>query len=267
MPISLESCAAQHIGDRCEQQDRLALVPHPSRPGLLMAVVADGMGGHTGGALAAEQVVLKARQNFSAFMEAESAQELLRAIIEESNVVINLTRFTSEQDPHSTAAVLVIQPERIDWAHCGDSRIYHFRDGLLIARTEDHSLVNMMLKQGRITSAEAATHPQRNVLVGYLGAEGSPVVSYGECLPPFGNDIFVVCSDGLWGYLSDGEIGHIIAGDTPRAAAEQLVQLARARGRGSGDNISLVIIKLVRLPEVRSVPAPPVQQPQWTIQD
>jgi serine/threonine protein phosphatase PrpC len=104
MALSVETCAAQHIGDRKEQQDRVALFPHPSRPGLLMAVLADGMGGHTGGAMAAEQVVFKARQTFETFAPAdETPQDLLRTIIGESHVVIKLTRFTSEQDPHTTA--------------------------------------------------------------------------------------------------------------------------------------------------------------------
>lgn len=67
MALSIETCAAQHIGDREEQQDRVSLFPHPTRKGMLMAVLADGMGGHTGGAMAAEQVVFKARQSFEVF--------------------------------------------------------------------------------------------------------------------------------------------------------------------------------------------------------
>jgi serine/threonine protein phosphatase PrpC len=79
--------------------------------------------------MAAEQVILKARQNFESFAPAsESAPDLLRSI-DEAHIVIKLTRFTSEQDPHSTAVVFMMQPDRADWAHCGDSRFYHFRSG------------------------------------------------------------------------------------------------------------------------------------------
>jgi len=137
-----EACVAKHTGDRTEQQDRAAVFAHPTRKGTLMAVLADGMGGHSGGAMAAEQVILKAKQNFEAFAPAsESAPDLLRSIVDEAHIVIKLTRFTSEQDPHSTAVVFMMQPDRADWAHCGDSRFYHFRNGVLVTRSVDHSLV------------------------------------------------------------------------------------------------------------------------------
>ena len=123
-----EACVAKHTGDRTEQQDRAAVFAHPTRKGTLMAVLADGMGGHSGGAMAAEQVILKAKQNFEAFAPAsESPEELLRSIIDEAHIVIKLTRFTSEQDPHSTAVVFMMQQGKAYWAHCGDSRMYHFR--------------------------------------------------------------------------------------------------------------------------------------------
>ena len=84
MALSVETCAAQHIGDRKEQQDRVGLLPNPKRPGFFMALLADGMGGHSGGAMAAEQVILKGQQNFEAFGPAdETPKELLRSIIEE----------------------------------------------------------------------------------------------------------------------------------------------------------------------------------------
>ena len=244
MPITVETCVAQHIGDRQEQQDRVALIPHPSRPGTLLAVLADGMGGHTGGALAAEQVVHKARQNFGSFMSAESPRELLQGVINESHIVIKLTRFTSEQDPHSTAAVLLMQPDRIDWAYCGDSRIYHFSGETLVARSEDHSYVNHLVKHGKIRPEEAHTHPQRNVLMGCLGSERPPTIDFGEAAPPRSDDIFLLCSDGLWGHFRDEELGEILAANSPRQAAELLIHRARVRGFGGGDNISLVIIKL-----------------------
>ena len=80
MALSVETCAAQHIGDRKEQQDRVGLLPNPKRPGFFMALLADGMGGHSGGAMAAEQVILKGQQNFEAFGPAdETPKELLRS--------------------------------------------------------------------------------------------------------------------------------------------------------------------------------------------
>ena len=246
MALSVETCSAQHIGDRKEQQDRIALFPHTTRRGMLMAVLADGMGGHTGGAMAAEQVVLKARQNFEEFAPGDETPEvLLRSIIEEAHVVTKLTRFTSEQDPHTTACVLLFQAGRVDWAHCGDSRIYHFRGDKLVSRSFDHSYVNEMVKQGFLTPEQAEQHPQKNVLLGCLGSEREPTIDLGGTSPLADGDTFLLCSDGLWAYFSDAELGGVLAAHPPRAAAEILIQRARDRASGHGDNCSLVIVKLV----------------------
>lgn len=256
MALSVETCAAQHIGDRQEQQDRVGLLPNPKRPGMLIAVLADGMGGHSGGAMAAEQVILKARQNFEDYGPAgETPQELLRSIIDEAHVVVKLTRFTSEQDPHTTACVLLFQPGRVDWAHCGDSRIYHFRGDKLVSRSSDHSYVNEMLKKGYLTPEQAEHHPQKNVLLGCLGSEREPTIDYGEAVPPQADDIFLLCSDGLWAYFTEAELGGVLAAHPPRGAAEILIQRARDRAQGHGDNCSLVIVKLVEK-KAEKKPAP-----------
>ena len=246
MPLTVETCVAQHIGDRKEQQDRVTLLHHPTRRGLFMAVLADGMGGHTGGAMAAEQVLHKAGTSFEVFAPAsETPKDLLREVIAEAHVVIKLTRFTSEQDPHSTACILMFQPGRVDWAHCGDSRIYHFRGDKLVSRSNDHSYVNELVRLGRISAEEAEHHPQKNILLGCLGSEREPTIDFGEATPLADQDIFLLCSDGLWAYFSDAELGGVLAAHPPRAAAEILIQRARDRARGSGDNCSLAIIKLV----------------------
>lgn len=212
---------------------------------MLIAVLADGMGGHTGGAIAAEQVVHKAKYSFETFAPAaESARELLKNVVEEAHVVIKLTRFTSECDPHSTAVVLFVQPGRADWAYCGDSRLYHFRSSALLARSEDHSLVAEMVRRGKLRAEQAGTHPYRNVLLHCLGSQQRPRVDFGEAAPLAAGDAFLLCSDGLWAYFDDAELGEILAAHAPRDAAEMLIQRARERAAGNGDNISLAIVKV-----------------------
>ncbi len=249
MPLSIETCVARHLGDREEQQDRVSLFPHPERPGMMMAVLADGMGGHSGGSMAAEQVIIKARQNFEAYKpNSETPRELLSSIINEAHLVIRLTRFTTEKDPHSTAVILMLQPGRVDWVHCGDSRLYHFRGDRTVDRSLDHSLVGELQRKGRLTEEAALNHPQRNVLLSCLGSEREPRADFGKLEPLNVGNNFLLCSDGLWAYFSDDELAATISMFSAREAASRLIALARERAGGFGDNISLSIIKLVEAP-------------------
>ena len=149
MPIRIEAGTGQHIGDRSEQQDRLKIIPSKKEPGVILIVVADGMGGHTGGAMAAQQVISTAEQIFSNFSSVEdSPQKLLTSIIHESHLIITLSSYTSEQEPHSTVVLMLLQKDRADWAHVGDSRLYHFRGQPLVQRTRDHSYVEQLFREG-----------------------------------------------------------------------------------------------------------------------
>jgi PPM family protein phosphatase len=245
MTLVIETCTAQHIGDRTEQQDRAAVFGHPRAKGALLAVLADGMGGHTGGALAAEQVVHSARQNFDAGNPAaEDVREMLTAAIVDAHDAIKLTRYTSEQDPHSTACLLVLQGGRADWAYCGDSRVYHFRAGQRLARSTDHSYVMDLVKKGFITETQAEQHPNKNILVSCLGDSAAPTVDFGAAASLVDGDTFLLCSDGLWAYFSDQELGSMLHQFAPRQAAERLIDRARERAHGRGDNCTLAIVKL-----------------------
>jgi serine/threonine protein phosphatase PrpC len=245
MAIQIEAATGTHIGDKREQQDRLAVAPMLGQPGVLLAVVADGMGGLTGGVLAAEQVVSTATRLFQEWSPAsEPGAALLRAIAEEAHVAITLARFTSEQEPHSTVAALLVHGERADWVHSGDSRVYHFRGTELLSRTVDHSYVEQLYREGKIGAAERETHPQRNLLVSCLGARASPRLDLGSAEPLLPGDSFLLCTDGVWAYFSERELGTVLAGLPPRQAAEKLVAAGRVRAKGNGDNASLVIVKL-----------------------
>ena len=244
MGLKVDSCVARHQGDRREQQDRSAIFTHPSRGGVMLAALADGMGGHSGGAMAAEQVLLKARQNLEIYNPGEPPDELLTSTINEAHVVIKLTRFTSEQDPHSTAVLLLLHGGRADWAHTGDSRLYHFRGDKLMHLSGDHSLVAEMVRMGSLTSDQAKSYPQKNVLIGCLGGEREPMIDLGHVASLQAGDAFLLCSDGLWAYFEPEELGGVLSAQSPREAAEVLIDRARQRCEGAGDNISLVIVKL-----------------------
>ncbi|PKO49578.1 MAG: serine/threonine protein phosphatase, partial [Betaproteobacteria bacterium HGW-Betaproteobacteria-21] len=167
--------------------------------------------------------------------------------------VIRLTRFTSEQDPHSTVVVFMLFDGQAYWAHCGDSRLYHFRDGKPLARSLDHSLVGELQRKGRLDEAAALNHPQRNVLLSCLGSDRLPQINHGCTSSLAGGDSFLICSDGLWAYFSDQELADALHSRKAREAAQFLIDEARVRAEGYGDNISLAIINFVEVPAVAAI--------------
>lgn len=250
MPFTVQTCVASHLGDRKDQQDRVDIFGDPGKPGSFVAVLADGMGGHGGGGTAAEQVLLQTRQNFVVYDPGhDTPQRFLTSAMQEAHVLIKLTRFTTELKPHSTAVVLMMQQGRFYWGHCGDSRLYHFRGPRLLARTVDHSLVGEMQRRGQLTEQETLAHAQRNVVMNCLGSDLAPRVELGSQEDPQPGDSFLLCSDGLWAYFNDLELGITLDVLPPRLAAERLIADARRRAAGEGDNLSLAIIKLLPVAE------------------
>ena len=235
-----------HKGDREYQQDQIALISHPRQNGCVLGVVADGMGGRSGGRKASDQVMMTCRQLFERYSpDHDDTPAVLRQMVQESHLVIKLTAISSEQEPHSTIAAFIINPNgECYWVHAGDSRIYHFHANKLVKRTMDHSYVQTLVDRGELTEDEANVHPQSNILMGCLGAEDDPPadVHYIEQLRP--GDTLLACSDGVWHYFSTDELGSVLSSLSPREATEFLIEKARSRAHGGGDNLSLLIVKL-----------------------
>lgn len=120
-----------HKGDREYQQDQVSLISHSRHNGCVLGVVADGMGGRSGGRKASDQVMMTARQLFERYSpETDDPAAMLKAMVEEAHIVIRLTAISAEQEPHSTIAAFLINPRGdCHWVHAGDSRIYHFQGG------------------------------------------------------------------------------------------------------------------------------------------
>ena len=241
----LTAATGIHKGDRDYQQDRVSLLSHSRSNGCVMGVVADGMGGRSGGRKASDQVIMTAAQLFDRYAPAsDDAAAMLMQVAREAHVVIKLTAISSEEEPHSTIAAFVLNAGGdCHWAHSGDSRIYHYQNERLVRRTMDHSYVQMLVKRGEITEEEANVHPQSNILMGCLGTETEPPVDVHFIPRVRAGDTLLACSDGVWHYFNDQELGEVLNRLPARDAAEFLIDKARERAQGSGDNLTVIVLK------------------------
>ena len=203
----LSAITGIHRGDRAYQQDQVEIISHPRMPGCVLGVLADGMGGKSGGRKAADQVLLTAQQLFERYSPSrDDTPEILKQLVLEAHLMIKLTAITSEEEPHSTVAAFIVSPTReCNIVHAGDSRVYHFRGAEMVSRTVDHSYVQRLVNEGQITDEEANSHPQSNLLTGCLGTQQDPPLSHQHIDRLEIGDCIMACSDGLWHYFTPRE--------------------------------------------------------------
>lgn len=229
------------IGKRKANQDRTAY--SYSRDALLM-VLADGMGGHLHGEVAAQisaQFITHAFQREATPSLPDPVFFLSRALTNAHNAIVDYA-FDKHLDeaPRTTVVACIVQEGFAYWAHAGDSRLYVLRRGRIATRTRDHSRVQMMMDQGLIDAAGAATHPGRNRIYSCLGGSHPPQIEYSKPFQLRDSDTLLLCSDGLWGPLNDadiiaGMIGNDVMRDVPR-----LMDRAELMAGKTCDNLSLI---------------------------
>ncbi|SDQ22690.1 PP2C family serine/threonine-protein phosphatase [Quadrisphaera sp. DSM 44207] len=252
MTVHLRAAARSDVGlVRSDNQDS-------AYAGVRLLVVADGMGGHAGGDVASSVAVGElaaldgagtGRDGAAAAAGGEdprrAAEELEAAVARAQQALLRRVA----QDPSlggmgTTVTALLRAGEELVLAHVGDSRGYLLHDGVLTRVTTDHTFVQRLVEEGRITPEEAERHPQRNVILRVLGdveSAAEPDVSVHAALP---GDRWLLCSDGLSGVVSDETIAETLASVADRAAcAERLVQLALRAG--GPDNITCVVADVV----------------------
>jgi len=214
-----------------------------------LVAVADGMGGHQGGEvasrLAIEGVIARLGKNSDVDLIGNDRLETLTQVMLEIHEHVNSKSNTPEtRGMGTTLSVAVIGDENIIVAHVGDSRIYRARQGELTQLTEDHSWVAEEVRRGKLTAAEAAVHPRRNLILQAIGV--TPVIE--PMIAEFDlavGDKILLCSDGLHGLVTDEDILGIIEGVPPETAVETLVEKANAAG--GPDNITVVLANVVSL--------------------
>lgn len=211
-------------------------------------VVADGMGGHRGGAVASRMAVEAVKE----FFTGNTTESLVEAIEKANESLIERSQAEPELEGMGTTLValaLVVgsdhdeERDLLGVVNIGDSRLYLLKEGNLEQITEDHSLVATLERQGRLTRAEAAVHPQRNVLTRALGIDDRVLVDSWEILP-FVGDRYLLCSDGLFNEVDHGRIEATLRKlADPEEAAHELVRLANEHG--GRDNITCVVVDVV----------------------
>ena len=223
-------------------------------------VVADGMGGHAVGELASKIAVDTVPHAFAKLRD-RAPSDALRIAIEAANEAIH-ERGSQNQDflrMGTTCSTLLLCSQGAIIGHVGDSRVYRIRNRQIDQLTFDHSLVWEMIHSRRVHPRDAERLCPRNVITRSLGPEPNVNVDIEGPHPVLPGDIFLLCSDGLSGLLSDAEIGMIAGTLPPQEACRLLVNLANLRG--GPDNITVIVIHTGELPEgvdlVYELPQPP----------
>ena len=213
----------------------------------VLAVVADGVGGHASGEIASRMAVEMIQKVYAEERGEKGILSGLKAAFEVANFTILQKSLDQEelQGMGTTATALVLKEYEAFVGHMGDSRAYLFRDSTVLQLTKDHSVVNRLMEQGLLSREEANRHPQRNVIYKTLGLNMDADLQLLGPIPVSANDIFLLCSDGLTNLVADQEILEAVKRESPQHACENLIQLANQRG--GHDNITVQILKVAGL--------------------
>jgi serine/threonine protein phosphatase PrpC len=246
------------IGGRKYNQDR---VGYAYTDEALLLVLADGMGGHLHGELAAEIAVHTYMQAFeqAAHPCISDPEKFLSETMRSAHNAI--VKFAQEHhlggNPGSTCVAALVQDGKVCWAHAGDSRLYLLRGGATAAVTHDHSVVQQWADCGIISADEMKTHPDRNKITNCLGGVGD--LFYAEptaAVPLQAGDVLLLCSDGLWSPLVDKEIAAGFLATPLETTLNQFMDMAVGREGTRSDNITAVVARWGDSEEAHPAPAP-----------
>ncbi|MEN9478010.1 MAG: hypothetical protein RLZZ300_2151 [Pseudomonadota bacterium] len=232
------------VGGRANNEDRTTYCY--SRDALLM-VVADGMGGHHYGEIAAQiavQTLADAFQREAKPLLADPFRFLQKSMTNAHHAILDYTtRHHLRDTPRTTCVACVVQDNVAYWAHAGDSRLYLIRDGRVITQTKDHSRIRLLIEEGMISEAQAAFHPDRNKIYSCLGSPTPPEIEFSRKTPLNHGDILLLCSDGLWGEMSGDMMAVALKGSNLLQAVPMILNQAETKGGPHRDNLSVVAVR------------------------
>lgn len=232
------------VGQRRANQDR---VGYSYSRDALLAVVADGMGGHLYGEVAAQiavEYITQAFQNEARPHVKDPTACLSRALTNAHHAILDYAfdKFLPEA-PRTTVVACLIQDNTAWWAHAGDSRLYLLRRGQVEAQTKDHSRVQLLVDQGVLSPTEAATHPSRNRVYSCLGGSHLPQIEFSRPARLHHDDILLLCTDGAWGPLKTTDLLRAVAGTGVMEATPRILDMAERRAGATCDNLSMVALQ------------------------
>lgn len=242
---TVEVCMLSDIGrHRSQNEDRVIYVVPPGNAVLaqkgVLAIVADGMGGHRAGQVASQMAIDLVSKYYY-----QGSNDSLTAL-KSAFVSANKNIFSSAQENvelkgmGTTCTALVLKNGRIFFGHVGDSRLYRLRDWHIEQMTEDHTLINELVKQGAVSPREAEHYPHKNIITRAMGTHPEVEISVQGPYDVQPHDYYLLCSDGLYDLVRDDELTSPVLSKLPHAACQELIDLAK--NRGGHDNISVGII-------------------------
>ncbi|MGE5094660.1 MAG: PP2C family protein-serine/threonine phosphatase [Betaproteobacteria bacterium] len=228
-------------GDRAGNEDRVGY--SYSRDVLLMCI-ADGMGGHQQGEVAAEIAVTEITRRFQheARNKLRKPFDFLVSAIQSAHraIVSHAVEHNLLECPRTTCVTCIVQGGFAYWAHAGDSRLYVMRAGELIAATQDHSRVQQLIDAGELRPEDAARHPDRNKIFSCLGGVVPPQISTGKELKLQVGDTILLSTDGFWAQIPPNLLGNLLRKQPITTLLPALLAEAQRRAQGESDNLSVV---------------------------
>ena len=209
-----------------------------------LAVIADGMGGHEGGQEASRLAVETVREVYDQAFQDDPQAALLESFAAAHMRIQDFAeRHPAFHGMGTTCTAMVLRGRELYFAHVGDSRLYLVRDARILRLTRDHSYVSRLVESGVVRAEDAEKHPQRHILTAALGAGREVAIDGAETgLPLHEGDELLLCTDGLWGIVTEGELETAVSGNTPAESCAALVNLARQRG--GPDNITVQVLRV-----------------------
>ncbi|MDD6763755.1 MAG: Stp1/IreP family PP2C-type Ser/Thr phosphatase [Clostridiales bacterium] len=208
------------------------------------AIVADGMGGHQAGEIASAMAVDVITDYVAEYMTPKldrfQSMEVMRQAFLAANCAIY--EYSCENESvmgmGTTTTMCMVRGGFVIYAHVGDSRAYMIGDGI-VQITRDHSFVQELVKLGQITPEEAKHHPRRNYITRAMGVEAFVRIDTG--VKPYNGEKLLLCSDGLFGEIEDGELFNAVKNNSAETAVNTLIELANERG--GSDNITAIVME------------------------